>query len=64
LKSGINHSVSREGGELLQQKNQKGRLRAFIFLSQKIRSSFVTPERSARNVDWATSRTSFLEMKP
>jgi len=37
LKSGINHSVSREGGELLQQKNQKGRLRAFIFISQKIR---------------------------
>jgi hypothetical protein len=31
LKSGIHHSVSRGGGELLQQKAQKGRPRALIF---------------------------------
>jgi hypothetical protein len=30
LKSGIHHSVSRGGGELLQQKAQKGRPRALI----------------------------------
>jgi len=37
LKSGIHHSVSRENAGLLQQKTQKGRPRAFIFMAQKIR---------------------------
>jgi hypothetical protein len=43
LKSGIHHSVSREAGELLQQKNQKGRLRAII--SAPIGRAFYTKTR-------------------
>jgi hypothetical protein len=41
LKSGIHHSVSRGGGELLQQKAQKGRPRALIFKRRKNSSFFV-----------------------
>jgi hypothetical protein len=40
LISGIHHSVSREGGKLLQQKTQKGRLPAFISQGAKPHRAF------------------------